>query len=99
MSAFKSWLTQALDLGQEPDLDDAFEAGRRSVLGHREHTSVGIIFSRLDREVIDHKIRLAGALALLRDQGVISSAKMLQLSGMTNSEIGKALSALSAEVE
>lgn len=99
MSAFRVWITQTLDLGQEPDLVDAFEAGRRSVLGHRDHTSVGIVFSRLDRDVIEHKIRLAGTLALLRDQGVISNSKMNQLSGMTNKEIAKALSAMISEVD
>lgn len=75
-------------------LEDAFEAGRNSVLGGLSCTSYSTIVSNLDREAREAKIRLAGVLCLLRDSEVISHSKMLQLADMTNIEIAKAIDAL-----
>ena len=91
MSAFKDWVSKGDCVYS---LEDAFEAGRNSVLGSLSHTSYSIIVANLDREARESKIRLAGVLCLLRDSEVICHSKMLQLADMTNSEIAKAIDAL-----
>lgn len=96
MSAFKSWFLheEAHGAGSEITLEDAFEAGRKSVLGIHAESNFGAIFAKLDADAREAKIRLAGVLYLLRDSEVISHSKMLQLADMTNSEIAKAIDAL-----
>ncbi len=91
MSAFKDWVSKGDGVHF---LEDAFEAGRNSVLGGLSCTSYSTIVSNLDREAREAKIRLAGVLCLLRDSEVISHSKMLQLADMTNIEIAKAIDAL-----
>lgn len=93
MSAFKDWFSIHDGVHY---LEDAFEAGRRSLIGNCKDESYGIIFSRMDREVTGLKIRLAGVLSLLRVEGIITYSKMLQLSDMTTHEIAMALKKLKA---
>ena len=64
------------------------------MIGKHKDTNVGAIFSIMEKEALEAKIRLAGVLCLLRDSEVISHSKMLQLADMTNSEIAKAIDAL-----
>ena len=94
MSAFTDWIMM-----QDADpfslrLEDAFDAGRRSVIGKHKDTNVGAIFASMEKEAREAKIRLAGVLSMLRADGIISHSKMMQLSDMTNSEIAKAIDAL-----
>ena len=96
MSAFKSWFLreEARGDGSEITLEDAFEAGRNSVLGLHAESNFGAIFAKLDADAREAKIRLAGVLCYLRDTAVISNSKMLQLSDMTLHELNRMIDAL-----
>lgn len=95
MSAFKDWIRHDVD-PCNLELEDVFEAGRKSVIGNCKDESYSIILSSMDREVTDLKIRLAGVLSMLHADGIISYSKMMQLSDMTAHEIAMALKKLKA---
>ena len=48
--------------------------------------SVGLYISSLLKQVDNHRIRLLGALAMLVDDGIISSGRAAELAGMSVSE-------------
>ncbi len=90
MNAFKNWYI-AEELRGPPGrcitLESAFDAGRKSILGLHSEGNIGIIFAKLSSEAREAKIRLAGVLWYLHEQGVISRSKVLELSDMTMGEL------------
>lgn len=90
MNAFKTWYV-AEELRGPPGrcitLENAFDAGRQSILGLHSEGNIGIIFAKLSSEAREAKIRLAGVLWYLHEQEIISRSKVLELSDMTTDEL------------
>lgn len=102
MSAFKSWFVAEQMKGPPGrciTLENAFDAGRQSILGLHNEGNIGIILAKLSSEVRESKIRLAGVLWYLHEQEIISRSKVLELSDMTIDELERHLSELTRDRE